>query len=339
MLGSACNFSCPHCIQHDFHPRIKKNVEQKVIDWLKKISASRPKDKKPTLILWGGEPLLYREAMKTLVSSLGDSYNYSIISNGSLLTQADVDWINANEISFVYSNDGVNTYATRDKNLFEDEEFLSLFNKIKYRAVDGVFHAFNQKPYEFWDYVESKSPDCPIYLEELLCSQNVPKSYCEFDLTDIKQSFDCMKKDTINAVKTGELKRSVIYLQNYIGGIASSNTKSAFPKCGSCLKSLNVDTAGKIYLCHDQNLVIGTIDDEFEDLYERANIEFTKLREVKLKDKGCFECEVFEYCRGGCPFEPASENQKKTCETRKIAWQTAKDAVCLFNELTKNETA
>lgn len=335
MLGAACNFSCPHCIQHEFHPRIKKEVSPKVLSWLQNIADSRPESAKPKLMFWGGEPLLYLKTMKQVVEALGDRYEYAMVSNGSLLTQEIVDWLNANKIEFIYSNDGKQTCKTRDKNMFEDESFVKLFNQIEIRAVDGVFHAHNQNLYEFWDYVETKSPDIPIHLEELACGTNVPNSYLDFDMNEIQAMFDRMKGDVLGAVKTGQIERSVIYLQHYIGNILYPKRSTSIPKCGACLRHLNVDTDGKLYFCHNDSRVIGTVDDEFDDIVERAKEFYENLFNETLKAKGCLDCEAFQYCAGDCPFEKPSENQKKVCEIRRMAYRTAQACIGEFNQMVK----
>lgn len=334
MLGAACNFNCRHCLQHENKPRIKKNLNPKVLTWLENLVASRPESAKPSIMFWGGEPLLYRPTMKTVVEKFGDRFRYTMVSNGALLTEEDVEWLNQNQIQYVYSNDGANTECVRDKNLFEDENFLRLFMKIENRAVDGVFHAYNQDLYAFWEYVEKKAPSTIIYHEMLKCSSNVPADYAEFDMSAVNAMFGRMRSDVNNALKTGNVTRSLVFMHSYIGGV-EYQSDPYYPSCGTGRRSLNIDVNGNVFLCHNQNEIIGTVDDDFMDLYARSKARFCELIEARRQNGACKDCEVFSFCHGGCPFEKDSDILKKTCETRKTIWLTAQQCVNDFKEMVK----
>lgn len=335
MLGNACNFNCPHCVQHDCHPSIKKQIEPEVINWLKFLSGSRIETFKPTLIFFGGEPLLYRKTMKDVVNELKDSFNYTIISNGSLLNQNDVDWINSNQIEFVFSNDGFYTKCTRDQNMFDDPHFVDLFNQIENKSVEGVFHAFNANPYKFWNYIKSFASNTKIVLDDLICSGSIPENYMQFDLEEIKQIFDQIEKDHILFFNRKlETSPVVDYLYSKVMIVQKGRKFNELPLCGTCRTSLNIDTAGKVYLCHNSDVVIGTIQDDIIDLVERGTKELTNRIRALNKARQCSSCSAFGFCRGGCPLEEPKRDCSSLCKVRKIQWNTAEKC---FNEFLKSE--
>lgn len=335
VLGSACNFNCPHCVQHESHPRIKKEIEPKVLDYLKNLADSRPERMKPNLTFFGGEPLLYKPAMRSAVRALGDRFNYTIISNGALLTDEDVEWLNQNDIYFVFSNDGFYTKCTRDLNLFDDPSFVARFNRIKRRCVEGVFHAYNTDIYKFWSYVHSVAPGTQICLDDLICSGSVPDSYQCFDIDEIRGMFKRIQSDHLRFFRREmEANAAIECLYQKVRMIDRGRITDGRPTCGTCRTMLNIDTSGNVYLCHNSDEVIGTIDDDIVELGRRGESRIKKKMNELIKARGCQNCSVFGFCRGGCPMEDPRKNRQPLCEVRKIQWHTAESC---YNELMKTE--
>lgn len=323
ILGTACNFNCIYCIQHENKPRCKKQIKQEVLDWLDDIAYQLPYKFKPTIHFYGGEPLLYREAIHQVVEHCRDNFNYLISSNGSYLTDEDVEFFNANKIKFVLSNDGPNTKVTRQVDMLDDAEFVARFNKINDRGVDGVISALNQDYYAFFDHVEKYSPGCSISNEELVCGESTdPRLPC-FDAETLLKSYKRMG-DELEATWTGaENTRGSDTFNQYLKQALFFINHPEFPAfgvCGSGKSVINVDTEGNVYLCKNFNVKVGTVKDEYEVLYARAKHETKKLRDAHLEAKGCFGCPAFFFCRGGCPFEKPSAAQKLKCNMTRTKW-------------------
>ena len=326
ILGTACNFNCIYCVQHENKPRCRKTIKPEVIKWLEHIAFRLPKKFKPTLQFYGGEPLLYRDAIHQIVEHFGDDFNYALISNGSNLTKEDVGFFNANSITFVFSNDGPNTKITRQVDMFEDENFTKLFNQIEHKAIDLVYSALSQDLPNVFKHIEAKAPDTLIWPEELICNSYTDSRLVDFDKDVLLKSYKEMGEDLYTALNSKEevkLSNSTRIFYNWVKSVSKTINYPVFPKfgvCGSGNKALSVDTEGNIYLCKNFNEKIGTVSDSYETLYDRA-LELTKkLRDKNLEAKGCFDCPVFYFCKGGCPFEEASEMQKKRCEMTRAKW-------------------
>ncbi len=102
------------------------------LKYLKETYAHNPK----RLVFWGGEPLLYWNLIKEVVEKLDDSaFSYWIMSNGVLLKDEHVDFINAHEINLSISNDGPLTAKVRGVNVLDDPAFCERFNKVKHRCI------------------------------------------------------------------------------------------------------------------------------------------------------------------------------------------------------------
>lgn len=324
MLGTACNFNCIYCVQHDNKPRFKKQIKPEVMKWLEDIAYQMPMKLKPTIHFYGGEPLLYREAIHQVIDHFGDDFKYLIVSNGSYLTDEDVEYFNKHAVRFALSNDGPNTKLTRQIDMLEDDAFVDRFNRLGQREIDGVVSAFNEDFYAFFEHVEKKSPCTLISHEELICNESTDPRLCDFNVETLLKSYKRMGEELEESwAKNCDRTHGANTFNRYVKQALFFLNRPEFPEfavCGTGKSVLNIDTQGNVYLCKNFNTKIGTIADEYEVLYERAKEETKKLRDAHLEGKGCFDCPAFYFCRGGCPFEKPSAEQQKKCDMVRAKW-------------------
>lgn len=343
VLGTACNFNCVYCIQHENKPRCKKQISPTVFAWLENIAETLPEVFKPELVFYGGEPLLYKEAIHQIVDRFKDAFRYSIISNGSYLTDEDVKYFNQNNITYVFSNDGPNTVITRQIDMWQDDEFVSRFNKLNNRVVDSVYSAQNQETYKLFKYIEDKSPGTQVCLEDLICNSSTPSYLVDFNqetlLCDYKKMGDEVEKYFNGECSTTSqcATKFTQWLREAMDAIKTPDYP-LFGRCGSGKSNLSIDTEGNVYLCKNFNEKIGTVLDSYDVLYENAKALTKTLRDKNLEAKGCFECPAFYFCRGGCPFEEPSELQKKKCEMVRTKWASVVSFIDNKLEVVENES-
>jgi alpha-tubulin suppressor-like RCC1 family protein/uncharacterized Fe-S cluster-containing radical SAM superfamily protein len=108
-ITEACNLACTYCFE-SHKPRKTPEIEQceRAIDWL--MRASSPK---VHVTLWGGEPLLFKPALRHMVayaraaaSSAKKSVTFSMPTNGTLLDEETLRWIDEEKIALFLSIDG-----------------------------------------------------------------------------------------------------------------------------------------------------------------------------------------------------------------------------------------
>lgn len=325
ILGTACNFNCRYCVQHENKPRCKKTIHPDVIDWLKKVSYKLPQKLKPTIMFFGGEPLLYREAIHQVVDQLKDSFKYGITSNGSLLTEEDVEYFNENNIQFVLSHDGDCTEYTRQVDVLKCDKIADLFKKINNRLVSAVWTAMNSDMRAVKGVINAKlGENTPLTFEELMTAPETDPKLTQYNPNEILRIFhemgESLDSDWDNTANHQQFCRM---LREGMGRIRSPYA----PRCACGFSEIGVDTQGNVYFCKNYNEKIGTINDPFEVLHERAKELLQKLYEQNLEKKGCLTCPVAFFCRGGCPFERPSERQKEKCEGVKAKWQAVIDFI------------
>lgn len=321
ILGTACNFNCIYCIEHENKPRCKKVLHPDVIAWLDDLSYKLPEVIKPTIHFYGGEPLLYKEAIHQVIDQFGDKFRYLIVSNGAYLDDKDVEYFNEHGVAFVLSNDGAETSFTRQVDMLKDASFVERFNRLKDRAVDAVWCAVNQDLYQVYDYVQAVSPGTKVWHEELIPTEDTDERLTKMDEAVLLKSFKRMGEEFESTKESYGSREFGRWLKEALGKLKQPAFGN-FPNCGSGQRNLSIDTEGNVYLCKNFNEKIGTIKDSYEVLNARAKDKIKALRDANLEGKGCFDCPAFYFCRGGCPFEKPSERQKEKCVLIRTKWQS-----------------
>lgn len=328
MLGPACNLKCRHCYQTDVPmPCLHKVIHQDVwtfLEYLKTTYAHKPKK----LVFWGGEPLLYWKLIKEVVERLGDSaFSYWIMSNGVLLTDEHVDFINDHNMSLSVSNDGPLTAIIRGVNVLDDPAFCERFNRVKHRCIGVTTHAYNIDPYALATYVEERLGKVTLYYQYILeCTFNMDADLYDFDLQTYQSNLRRCRMNFIPEFVSGErntparaaLRRGVFGVERFLDRRKQGLPDEWYPECCPMRNEMNVDIEGFVHACHNRFSVIGRVTDGYEALLASNDAYFKSAIEAKPE---CKSCEINELCRYGCPLNPMSEGQRRCCEAEKVYWK------------------
>lgn len=324
MLGSACNFHCKYCLQCNMKPDKEKHISEKLQQYLWRLIKERDNQKKIHIMFWGGEPLLYFEQIKEIVKIFGSSFTYGIVSNGSLLNQNIVDFLNENDINFTLSHDGVNTIKTRRIDVIKDLAIKSMLNQINNLSVDATTSAFNIDYNSLIDYWNIVLPKAVPNIELLRVTWDMPKELYCLDLDKYKKNTEAFFSKAADDLLSGNITKRVLVALPFIKTVANGmDGNNHYLNCGQIYHNLNVDLYGNIYACHNTGIVIGSVSDIREKYIE----SYEKWLNTK-KLKSCEECVVKDYCSGGCPLEPEGENGlRKSCAINIVFFESVEKAV------------
>ena len=205
MMGPACNFHCRYCLQTPIKKSTSNiSVSSALYAYLDHLIKVRdPGQKLLHIIFWGGEPLLYWNIIQEFVLHYQDKLIYGIISNGSLLTQDKVDFLNQHGISFTLSHDGANTDKTRNKDVLKDENTLALIQQM-YPTLNAVISGYNQDLNTLFDYWTTQYPSMPGHVEMLRVTWNMPNDVRNVDLTMYRNGLKKFFTDAIHKISTNE---------------------------------------------------------------------------------------------------------------------------------------
>lgn len=328
MLGSACNFNCRYCIQggefQGYHHAIEQEINPDVYSYMRSIVDAHKEGHRVAIMYWGGEPLLYFDTIKKIVPEFLKA-EHVIVSNGSLLTQEIVNYLNTYDIHYVVSNDGLHTDKTRIINILEDKAFLSLFRQVKLRGIDSVISAYCQDYQELEQYIADRcGQETAQDSEFLLPSVIMPEDAYHFDYEKFRQSLRNRLEKGIADILSGDMSRDLLKTSMCLREINYMD-KLKMPRCSQMDANLNIDLQGNIYVCHNSTVKVGTIYDDDKTL--DANYKEYLEGQHVLEKKSCNGCEAYELCRGGCPIiEPEAHGQEACCRLRRVYVQEVKRA-------------
>ena len=309
MLGPKCNLQCKYCLQHDMVNSDSSKVSKEVINWLKGVL--RTQKTEPVITFYGGEPLVYWDAIVDVIKQLGECH-YGIITNGKLLTEDKIDFLNDYNVSVAVSWDGTNVLETRGYDVLMSN--LELM-KIKKLSFSGVLSSANY-PKDFLDGLE----------DFMLAYEEENGHYPRLNIDTIMDFGNCNDLRNVDAEKLASQMYEIIenkehkvsyteFNDKMIGGYEFFRTyEDEKALCGNGYTTWNVDKEGNVYRCHNCGDKLGTINDQYYDLIMRA----TKLDPTEYNYKTrCKDCPAQSMCRSGCPLIGVTGRREYYCDIRK----------------------
>jgi uncharacterized protein len=323
-FGERCNFKCRHCCQAGEREQVSENLALNP-DVIAYIGGKAEKYYAKTksnlrLRLWGGEPLVYLKNIKEIVSLTKDfPVKYFFTTNGSLLTEDVVDYVNREGIRVSLSNDGSLTEKVRGANVLEDERLRRLFNKIESRSVTLVLTPYSQDLLAAWEYIHEKTgAETFINVEFLMATEEMPKDLCAFDVPAFERTMEEVAQTAFAQLMGGRNGAALDFLRIFTinAALALQNriADRRMLECRQIYETVNLDLRGNIYPCHNFGEKLGDIYLPHPDLISLYN---QKHRAAKPNAE-CRACDVFPFCRGHCPFIGESANKKNCCDIRRV---------------------
>lgn len=143
ILSRACNLQCSYCMQRKLDlDRICVQQNNKrlddIVNFIQGIEERKPKKYKTYVSFYGGEPLLSFNDMKYVVDHLKrtERFRFLITTNGKLLTQEIVNWLNKYKVFTMISWDGSASKKKRGYDALEDKHDLIMqLNSVAISSV------------------------------------------------------------------------------------------------------------------------------------------------------------------------------------------------------------
>lgn len=313
VLGLSCNFNCKYCYEKNMQ-QADLHIENDLIDYIKYLISLKPfaKENPTKIMFWGGEPLIYMDVIKKIISELKElPFTYGTVSNGSLFTDEMVDYFNDNKISVGISHDGINTIKTRNIDVLSDKKILKTLRKLHHVCIDSVISAYNYDYISTLDYIYNKfDREIPVYFEWLHCDEGAPTDLYNIDYSQYQYNLDSY----FNVIKRD------ILLDNYSVRVRSvlPDIKSVFspspelsPRCKQMKKVLNLDLQGNVMACHP-GVKLGNIKNDYSDLVEKYDKQINQA----FSFADCGNCKWIMSCKAGCPLEKPCEGKLAICKAK-----------------------
>jgi uncharacterized protein len=311
-LTGACNLACDYCCQGGAHTGEAMSAEtaKRSVDFLITHSGAH---RKVTLVLFGGEPLLNFKVISEIVPYArkvaavhGKNVDFSITTNGALLTDRVTTFLMENGIGVTVSIDGFDAIHDRFRK-FPD-------GSPTYGAIlPGVRRLLAGKRPVVARATVARDPDgVPAALDHLLSLGFAEAGFAPVTTTEPAYQLDAAGMDRLldrfrvltdrflATAATGDLL-GFTNLIDLLVTIHEGEVKSH--PCGAGLGMFAVGPDGRLFPCQrlagEDHLVMGSV---FEDFDGEAVRGFRRAGALSAKTE-CRACWARSTCAGGCYHE------------------------------------
>ncbi len=341
-IAHDCNLRCEYCFaaKGDFGKGRKlmpASVGKKAIDFMLENSGDRHNLE---LDFFGGEPLMNFDVVKEVVAyarekekAYGKNFRFTITTNGMLLDDDKIDYINKEMSNVVLSIDGrkeVNDrvrYTAGNKGCYD--VILPKYKKLVATRGDKDYYArgtFTKYNLDFSEDVLHlyEQGFSQISVEPAVCDLSLPYALTEEDLPRILEEYEKLAHKLADLKNAGKQINFFHFMVDFDGGPCAIKRLRGC-SCGN--EYIAVTPEGDIYPCHQfvgmdeykmGNLEDGTFRQDIKDTFSKINV---------YQKEECRNCFAKFFCSGGCtannliyagslykPFHISCEMQRKRVE-------------------------
>lgn len=315
-ISHDCNMRCKYCFAStgDFGTGRKLmpvETGKMAIDFLLEKSQDR---KFLELDFFGGEPLMNFEAVKEVVryarereKEYGKTFRFTITTNGILLNDESIDFINAEMSNVVLSIDGrkstndnmrpvTNGKGSYDIILPKFKKLVAQRDKNLDYYVRGTFTKYNLDFSEDVFSLHEAGFD-QISVEPVVCESKYPYALTEEDIPAISAEYERLAKRLLENDRAGKHFNFFHFMIDLDAGPCAIKRLKG---CGCGNEYVAVTPDGDIYPCHQfvgieqykmGNLEEGTFNEDMKYEFSQSHI-YNKAK--------CRDCWAKFYCSGGC---------------------------------------
>ena len=323
ILTEQCNLACKYCflgngakrdsMQPIFSGKMSKKVAEQAVRYFARQTGYDKEhfsDKKE-IIFYGGEPLLNFETLTYVIEIckqsqrkgvLTSNLGFSVVTNGTLLTDEIIRYFIENNVVVSVSIDGADELSNSNR---VDKLGKPVFNKLIGRIAAA----------------KSKGLDIglSITLTETILDniESLIHFLMFYDIHDV--SFNILMKTDGFSIRTDYFKRATAFIIDFYEKTQQSdvyedrfnrklsafiNSQVYFSDCAATSGSQIVVTpSGDVGICHgctgDGNYIIGNIND---NQIIQENEEIVRWSQITpINHETCLSCEALGICGGGCP--------------------------------------
>jgi uncharacterized protein len=339
VVTNLCNFRCEYCFTNLIYSSKERIESQRASDnknmtpdlaqyYIEEVINTLKKSGRNSLHIqfFGGEPLVNWKVIKYVLEQFrngagyGIDITYSIVTNGSLITEEVADYFKKYNVPVVVSFDSPKgddrVMANGQKSFDSIVNGLSLLKRFNNRVV---FNSVLSK--ETFDYFDTDLIDFAI-------CYNVSEIGVLFDLDpdfySIKETVDIVNK-LWQLYAYGKKKGVVVtgYWHMIFQQMAAYDyfKDRGFKTCSATGCQLSIEPSGKVFACKGSSGYFGNVQNMTE-LLASPNYEKYAMRAFRNAPE-CEDCEIENFCSGFClgPLEKKYNDiyviEENTCKVYK----------------------
>lgn len=342
MVAQDCNLRCKYCFgdegTYGHRAVMSEEIGRAAVDFIIKNSGIR---KHCEIDFFGGEPLINFRTVKAVTEYVrqreidtGKIFKLTLTTNGLLLDDKAIAWLNDNKISLVLSLDGRKEIHDAMRPDISGRGSYERVLKNFRRAVDSrngdnyyLRGTYTKKNLDFTaDVLSAHDAGFDVLSVEPVVLKDSPLALTVDDLPTIRAEYDRLTEKYLERHHAGNGFFFFHFNVDLSNGPCVAKRLSG---CGAGHEYFAVDVNGDLYPCHQfvgrEKYRLGNIFDGVEKS-ARHWLKYFRESHVLNKPK-CRECWAKFFCSGGChanadlfhddirePYEVGCEIQRKRLE-------------------------
>ena len=313
-IAHDCNLRCGYCFAGTgdfggYRAMMSKETAEKAVEFA--IAGSKMRHNLE-LDLFGGEPLLNPEVVKHVINYVrrrefetGKNIKLTLTTNGTLLNDDIIQFLNDNRVMLVLSLDGKkethdnmrpfpNKTGSYDAAVRGFKKVIESRNGKNY-YLRGTYTHFN--PHFAEDTLDMTKIGKELSVEPVVAPDTADYAITEEDLPILMDEYDLLAKEMIKREKEGKGFTFFHFMIDLTGGPCVAKRLSG---CGSGTEYLAVTPWGDLYPCHqfvgEEDFLMGNV---YEGVKKDEIVKEFKACNVYSKEE-CKKCFARFYCSGGC---------------------------------------
>ncbi|MBQ6795434.1 MAG: thioether cross-link-forming SCIFF peptide maturase [Clostridia bacterium] len=323
-IAHDCNLRCRYCFAHGGEYMGKREimspeVGKKAIDFVIKESGAR---RNIEIDYFGGEPLMNFETVKEITEYAkaegekhGKNFRFTITTNGILLDDKKMEYINENMGNIVLSIDGRKEVHDKVRVRVDGsgsyDSIVNKFIKVARSRNQENYYVRGTFTRDNLDFAEDVMHLADLGFEQISVEPVVAQESEDYalrkeDLPRIFEEYDRLAEKILEARKNGKWFNFFHYMIDLHESPCAYKMLSG---CGAGHEYAAVTPSGDIYPCHQfvndpkykmGDVFEGVVDKDIRDVFVKSNI-YTK--------EPCGDCWARFYCSGGCAANAISMNK------------------------------
>lgn len=319
-LGLSCNYECSYCNQR-FVPRADETNPDSIEPFLAQLptwfyGGDDGKGEGVVLEFWGGEPFVYWKTLKPLAERLKEMYpniQFTLITNGSLLTYEKNEWLDRLGFQVGMSHDGPGYHVRGEDPLDNPEQkaiILELWNRLGASgrmSFNAMLNKDNPSRAAITQFFQDRLGFVPAIGEGTFIDpyDEGGHSVCFDDASD-HYSF---RNNALADLRDGLAMNftTITYkVRDFIESVVESRPASSVgQKCGMDRDdNIAVDLLGNVLTCQNTSHVSSGPNGQSHHIGHVSNLSAVEMKTSShwsTRDE-CPNCPVLQICKGSCMF-------------------------------------
>jgi uncharacterized protein len=321
-LGLSCNYTCDYCSQR-FVERPPETSKKDIEAFINKLNVLNFDERQGLKIeFWGGEPLVYWKTLKPLTEAFLEKFShwerkpqFSMVTNGSLLTREICSWLYYMGFNVGISHDGPGQYV-RGPDPFEDaetKEIILEFYKIMHAqnriSFNVMMNSRNTNRKEIYDWFVNLTGDSSVKIGEGGFIDAYDDAAINNSLDSLEEHFS-YRRNAFNDIYTNGSNINFGMIYDKIDGFTRNTlshieSKYVGQKCGmDNVNTLALDLKGNIVTCQNVSIKETSKNGESHSGGNLEDYENVQLKSVThwMNRNDCAKCPVLHLCKGSCMY-------------------------------------